>query len=109
LQLPKDKLENFQQSSHQLLGRPNFYQDSICHEVKYDPTDKKSDTYKKYIKPFSYGTPEQWLKFMEDLNIVIHGNEIDKNSSAHFNLTHSSLKDEALCIFNELQGQVKEK
>ena len=48
--------------------------DSICHEVKYDPTDKGSDTYKKYIKPFSHGTPEQWLKFMEELNIVIHGN-----------------------------------
>ncbi len=52
----------------------NFYQGSICHEVKYDPTDKKSDTYKKYIKPFSHGTPEQWLKFMEDLNVIIHGN-----------------------------------
>jgi hypothetical protein len=22
----------------------NFYQDSICHEVKYDPTNKKFDT-----------------------------------------------------------------
>jgi hypothetical protein len=37
----------------------NFYQDSICHEVKCDPTVKKSDTYKKYIKPFSHSTPEQ--------------------------------------------------
>jgi hypothetical protein len=42
----------------------NIYQDSICYEVKYDPTDKKSDTYKKYIKPFSHGSPEQWLKFI---------------------------------------------
>jgi hypothetical protein len=57
----------------------NFYQDSICHEVKYDPTNKKSDTYKKYIKPFSHGTPEQWLKFTEDLNVVICGNGLDKN------------------------------
>jgi hypothetical protein len=40
------------------------YKDSICHEVKYDPTDKEGDTFKKYIKPFSHGTPEEWLKFM---------------------------------------------
>ncbi len=78
----------------------NFYQDSICHEVKYNPTDKKSDAYKKYIKPFSHGTPEQWLKFMEDLNIIIRGNGLDKNFSACFNLTRSSLKGGALCIFN---------
>jgi hypothetical protein len=87
----------------------NFYQDSICHEVKYDPTDKKSDTYKKYIKPFSYGTPEQWLKFMEDLNvIVIRGNGLDKNGSACFNLTRSSLKGEALCVFNDKAAEQEE-
>jgi hypothetical protein len=86
----------------------NFYQDSICHEVKYDPTDKKSDTYKKYIKPFSHGTPEQWLKFMEDLNVIIRGNGLDKNGSAHFNLTCSSLKGEALCIFNDKAVEQKE-
>jgi hypothetical protein len=86
----------------------NFYQDSICHEVKYDPTNKKSDTYKKYIKPFSYGTPEQWLKFMEDLNVVICGNGLDKNGSAHFNLTHSSLKGEALHVFNDKAAEQEE-
>jgi hypothetical protein len=86
----------------------NVYQDSICHEVKYDPTDKKSDTYKKYIKPFSHGTPEQWLKFMEDLHITIRGNGLDKNSLAHFNLTHSSLKDEALRIFNDKAAEQEE-
>jgi hypothetical protein len=79
----------------------NFYQDSICHEVKYDRTDKKSDTYKKYIKPFSYGTPEQWLKFMEYLNVIIRGNGLDKNGPARFNLTRSSLKGEALRVFND--------
>jgi hypothetical protein len=63
----------------------------VHNEVKYDPTNKKSDTYKKYIKPFSYGTPEQWLKFMEDLNIVIHGNGLDKNGSACFNRTASAI------------------
>jgi hypothetical protein len=86
----------------------NFYQDSVCHEVRYDPTDKKSDTYKKYIKPFSYGTPEQWLKFMEDLNVVIHGNGLDKNGSAHFNLTRSSLKGEALHVFNDKAAEQEE-
>jgi hypothetical protein len=38
---------------------------------------------------------------MEDLNIIICGNGLDKNGSAHFNLTHSSLKGEALSVFND--------
>jgi hypothetical protein len=33
--------------------------DSICHEVKYDPTDKASESYKMYMTAFSHGTPEQ--------------------------------------------------
>jgi hypothetical protein len=37
---------------------------------------------------------------MEDLNIIIRGNGLNKNGSVHFNLTRSSLKGEALCIFN---------
>jgi hypothetical protein len=32
---------------------------------------------------------------MEDLNVVIRGNGLDKNGLAHFNLTCSSLKGEA--------------
>jgi hypothetical protein len=91
----------------------NFYQDSICHEVKYDPTNKKSDTYKKYIKPFSHCTPEQWLKFMEDLNVIICGNGLnenglDENGSACFNLTRSSLKGEALRVFNDKAAEQEE-
>jgi hypothetical protein len=50
------------------------YEDTICHEVKYNPTDKGNNTHEKYIKPFSHGTPEQWLKFMEVLNVIIRGN-----------------------------------
>jgi hypothetical protein len=45
------------------------YKDSICHEVKYNPANKESESYKLYIKPFSHGTAEQWLKFMDRLNI----------------------------------------
>jgi hypothetical protein len=77
------------------------YEDNICHEVKYDPNDKQGDTYKKYIKPFSHGTPEQWLKFMEDLNVVICGNGLDNNGLVCFNLTRASLKGEALCVFKQ--------
>jgi hypothetical protein len=78
------------------------YEDTICHEVKYDPTNKESDQYKKYVKPFSHGTPRQWLKLMEALNIVIRGNGLDKNGRVHFNLTRSSLiKGEALHVFND--------
>jgi hypothetical protein len=75
--------------------------DSICHEVKYDPTNKASESYKMYMTAFSHGTPEQWLKFMENLNVAIRGNGLNENGCAHFNLTRSSLKGEALCIFND--------
>ena len=77
------------------------YEDTICHEVKYDPADKGSDMYKKYMKPFSHGMPEKWLKIMEALNVVIHGNGLNENGCVRFNLTCSSLKGEALCIFND--------
>jgi hypothetical protein len=36
-----------------------------------------------------------------DLNVIIHGNGLDKNGLTHFNLTRSSLKGEALCVFND--------
>ena len=58
----------------------------ICHEVKYNPADKKSESYKLYIKPFSHGTAEQWLKFMDKLKIVIHGNGLDNDGPAHFKM-----------------------
>jgi hypothetical protein len=61
------------------------------------------------MKPFSHGMPEQWLKFMEALNVVICGNGLNKNGCAHFNLTHSSLKGEALCVFNDKAVEQKEK
>jgi hypothetical protein len=34
--------------------------------------------------------------------------KIDKNGSAHFNLTCSSLKGEALCIFNDKAAEQEE-
>ena len=43
---------------------------SYCDEVKYDPADKASKLYKMYMTAFSHGTPEQWLKFMENLNVA---------------------------------------
>jgi hypothetical protein len=45
---------------------------------------------------------------MEDLNVVIHGNGLDKSGSAHFNLTHSSLKGEALHVFNDKAAEQEE-
>jgi hypothetical protein len=94
----KHELETLQQSPNQLLGPCSsgirFHiknEDSFCHEGKYDPTHKGSESYKKYMMPFSHGMPEQWLKFMENINVVICGNGLDKNVHASFNLTRSSL------------------
>jgi hypothetical protein len=75
--------------------------DSICHEVKYDPADKASESYKKYMTAFSHGMPEQWLKFIVNLNVVIRGNGLNENGCVRFNLTRSSLKGDALHIFND--------
>jgi hypothetical protein len=72
------------------------YEDIICHEVKYNPAYKERDSYKLYIKPFSHGTAEQWLKFIDKCNIIIQGNGLDKDCPVCFNVTHSSLKGKAL-------------
>jgi hypothetical protein len=45
---------------------------------------------------------------MEDLNVVIHGNGLNKNGLACFNLTLSSLKGEALHVFNDKAVEQKE-
>jgi hypothetical protein len=45
---------------------------------------------------------------MEDLNVIIRGNGLDKNGSAHFNLTRSSLKGEALRVFNDKAAEQEE-
>jgi hypothetical protein len=84
------------------------YEEHVCHEVKYDPSDKDSESYKKYMKPFSYRTAKQWLKFMEDLNVVICGNGLNNNGPGCFKLTHSSLKGEALHVFNDKAAEQKE-
>ena len=69
--------------------------------------DKDSKRYKKHINPFSYGTAEQWLKFMEDVNIIIRGNGLDNYCLVHFNLTHSLLKGEALCLTRQQNKKKK--
>jgi hypothetical protein len=38
---------------------------------------------------------------MEALNVIIHGNRLNENGCVHFNLTCSSLKGEALHVFND--------
>jgi hypothetical protein len=62
-----------------------------------------------YMTAFSHGTPEQWLKFMENLNVVIRGNGLDENGRARFNLTRSSLKGEALHTFNDKVAEQESK
>jgi hypothetical protein len=84
------------------------YKDHICDEVKYNPANKMSESYKLYIKPFSHCTAEQWLNFMDMLNIVIHCNGLDNDSPAHFNMTCSSLKGKALHVFNDKATEQKE-
>jgi hypothetical protein len=82
-------------------------EDSICHEVKYNPTNKGSESNKKYMKPFSHSMPEQWLKFLENLNVVICGNGLDENGCLHLNLSCSSLKGEVVDVFNDKAAEQK--
>jgi hypothetical protein len=62
-----------------------------------------------YMTAFSHGMPEQWFKFMENLNVVLCGNGLDENGCARFNLTHSSLKGDVLHIFNDKAAEQQEK
>jgi len=79
------------------------HKDVTIHEVKYDPSKskEKSGTYKVYLEPFGSGMPEQWLKFKAKLNIIITGNGLAEDGPARFNVTRSSLKDEALRVFED--------
>jgi hypothetical protein len=77
------------------------YKDAIAHIVKFNPSKRKSGTYKIYLKPFDSGMPEQWLKFMAKLKIIISSNGLMKDGLAHFNMMCSSLKGEALWVFND--------
>ncbi len=45
---------------------------------------------------------------MDRLNLVIHGNGLDNDGPAHFNVTCSLLKGKALCIFNDKAAEQKE-
>jgi hypothetical protein len=45
---------------------------------------------------------------MEDLNVFIHGHGLDSNGQVHFNLTRSSLKGEALRVFNDKAAEQEE-
>jgi hypothetical protein len=91
------------------MTKTSYYEDSICHEVIYSPADKDSESYKLYIEPFFHGMAAQWLKFMDRLNIVIHGNGLDNDGLAHFNvMTCSSLKGEALHVFNDKAAEQNE-
>ena len=82
--------------------------DATIHEVKYNPSVKKSGTYKVYIVPFNFGTAEQWLKFQSKLNLVITGQGLVDDGQACFNVTRSLLKGEALRVFNDKALQLKD-
>ena len=45
---------------------------------------------------------------MDRLNLVIHGIGLDNDCPPSFNVTCSSLKGEALCIFNDKSVEQKE-
>ena len=77
---------------------PERDRDATVHEVRYDPTDVDSQTYKVYLSPFDSGTPEQWLKFCTKLDLIMTGNGLT-TGPARFNFTKSVLKGEALQNF----------
>ena len=45
--------------------------DAMVHEVRYDPANADSQTYKIYLSPFDTGSVEQWLKFLTKLQFII--------------------------------------
>ena len=80
--------------------------DATVHEVRYDPANADSQTYKIYLSPFDTGSVEQWLKFLTKLQLIITGNGLT-TGAAKFNLTRSLLKGEALRHFNNKAQELK--
>ena len=80
--------------------------DATAHEVRYESSNKDSATYKVYLSPFDTGSPEQWLKFLTTLNLIMTGNGL-VNGPAQFNLTRALLKGDALQNFNNRARELK--
>ena len=70
-----------------------------AHDVRYDPDNDHSATYKVYLCPFQSGTPEETLEFLTKLKLIMRGNGLT-TGPRQFNLIRSLLKGEALRIFN---------
>ena len=70
-----------------------------AHDIRYDPDNDHSATYKVYLCPFQSGTPEETLEFLTKLKLIMHGNGLT-TGPRQFNLIRSLLKGEALHIFN---------
>jgi len=95
------------EEEQEILTTGQSHADATIHEVKYNPSEKKSGTYKVYIAPFAFGDAEQWLQFKSKLDLVINGQGLLEDGPARFNLTRSLLKGEALRVFNDKALELK--
>ena len=95
------------EEEQEILTTGQSHADATIHEVKYNPSEKKSGTYKVYITPFAFGDAEQWLQFKSKLDLVINGQGLLEDGPARFNLTRSLLKGEALRVFNDKALELK--
>ena len=72
--------------------------DATAHEIRYDPANAESMTYKVYVSPFGFGSPEQWLKHQAKLDLIIKGNDLT-NGPSKYALARALLKGDALREF----------
>ena len=77
----------------------------LTYKLRNNPTDDSSPLYELSVPFFGTGTPEQWLKFMENLSRVCAGQNVT-NGPGKFAVARRLLKSDALAAFNEaVEGQ----
>ena len=54
----------------------------LTYKLRNNPTDDSSPLYELSVPFFGTGTPEQWLKFMENLSRVCAGQNVTMGASA---------------------------
>ena len=67
--------------------------------LRTNPTDSSSDTYSLNIRHFRTGTPEEFLKWRKDYDMVIRGQNLT-NGPAKYAMARTLLQGDALRVFN---------
>jgi len=75
--------------------------DKVSFNILLDPTDKE-DKVKMSIARFGSGTPEEWVKFLQNLNKVISANNWNSKAAQQHSAIKLILKGEVEALYSRL-------